>query len=59
MSFIDAGRISLDSAESDVANSKIPSTAGTSSSRYLLALYQQRLDEESRKLSDIYPIRIH
>lgn len=59
MSYIDAGRISLDTAESDVANSKIPSTAGTSSSRYLLTLYQQRLDEESRKLSDIYPIRIH
>ncbi len=59
MSFVDAGRISLDSAESDVANSKIPSTAATSSSRYLLALYQQRLDEESLKLSDIYLIRIH
>lgn len=59
MSYIDSGRISLDSAESDTANNKIPSTAGTSSSRYLLALYQQRLDDESRKLSDIYPIRIH
>ncbi len=42
-----------------VPTSFIPTTAGTSSSRYLLALYQQRLDEESRKLSDIYPIRIH
>jgi hypothetical protein len=59
LSFIDAGRITLDSAESDLADSKIPSTAGTSSSRYLYSLYQQRLDEESRKLSDIYPIRIH
>lgn len=59
LSYIDAGRITLDSAESDLADSKIPSTAGTSSSRYLYSLYQQRLDEESRKLSDIYPIRIH
>jgi hypothetical protein len=59
LSFLDAGRINLSSAEADNADSKIPSTAGTSSSRYIFALYQQRLNEEALKLKDKYPIRIH
>ena len=59
LSFIDSGRISLTSAESDNADSKIPSTAGTSSSRDIYALYQQRLNEEALKLQDKFPIRIH
>lgn len=59
LSFIDPGRISLTSAEADNADSKIPSTAGTSSSRYIFALYQQRLNEEALKLKDKYPIRLH
>jgi hypothetical protein len=59
LSFIDSGRINLSSAEADNADSKIPSTAGTSSSRYIFALYQQRLNEEALKLKDKYPIRIH
>ena len=59
LSFLDSGRISLTSAESDNADSKIPSTAGTSSSRYIYALYQQRLNEEALKLQDKFPIRIH
>jgi len=59
LSFIDPGRINLSSAEADTMDSKIPFTAGTSSARYLYALYQQRLQEESLKLSDKYPIRVH
>jgi len=59
LSFLDAGRINLSSAEADNADTKIPSTAGTSSSRYIFALYQQRLNEEALKLKDRYPIRIH
>ena len=59
LSFIDPGRINLTSAEADNADSKIPSTAGTSSSRYIFALYQQRLNEEALKLKDKYPIRLH
>jgi len=59
LSFLDPGRISLTSAESDNADSKIPSTAGAASSRYIFALYQQRLNEEALKLKDKYPIRIH
>jgi hypothetical protein len=59
LSFLDPGRINLSSAEADAADSKIPSTAGVSSSRYIYALYQQRLNEEALKLKDKYPIRIH
>ena len=59
LSYIDAGRINLSSAEADLNDSKIPSTAGVSSSRYIYALYQQRLNEEAMKLQDKFPIRIH
>ena len=59
LSFLDPGRIGLTSAESDNADSKIPSTAGAASSRYIYALYQQRLKEEALKLKDKYPIRVH
>lgn len=59
LSYIDAGRITLDSAESDLNDSKIPSNAGVAASRYIYTVYQQRLNEEALKLQDIYPIRIH
>ncbi len=59
LSYIDAGRINLSSAEADFADSKIPSTAGAGASRYVFALYQQRLNEEALKLADKYPIRLH
>ena len=59
LSYIDAGRITLDSAEADLADSKIPSTAGTSSSRYIYSVFQARLNEEALKLQDKNPIRIH
>lgn len=59
LSFIDSGRISLTSAEADNADSKLPSGAGSNASRYVYALYQQRLNEEALKLQDKYPIRLH
>ena len=59
LSFLDPGRINLSSAEADNADSKIPSTAGVASSRYIFALYQQRLNEEALKLKDRFPIRLH
>ena len=59
LSYIDAGRVNLTSAESDAADTKIPSSAGASVSKYIFALYQQRLNEESSKLSGQYPIRPH
>jgi hypothetical protein len=59
LSYVDAGRINLSSAEADLNDTKIPSTAGVASSRYIYALYQQRLNDEALKLQDKYPIRIH
>jgi hypothetical protein len=59
LSYVDSGRINLTSAEADLADSKVPGSAGVNSSRYIFALYQQRLQDESLKLSDKYPIRIH
>ena len=58
-SMIDPGRLTLTAPEADIQSNKIPLNAGTNAARYLLALYQQRLDEESRKLRDRYPIRVH
>ena len=59
LSYIDAGRVNLTSAEADAADSKLPSAAGTNVSKYIFALYNQRLNEESSKLSGQYPIRPH
>ena len=59
LSYIDTGRINLSSAEADLADTKLPSTAGASASKYIFALYQQRLQEESTKLQDRFPILLH
>lgn len=57
--FIDPGRLNYNSAEADNADTKIQYGSGASTARFLLALYQQRLNEESKKLRDVYPTRIH
>lgn len=59
LSYLDAGRINLTSAESDSADTKIPSSAGVSASKYIYALYTQRLNEESAKLYGKYPTKVH
>lgn len=59
LSYLDTGRINLSSAEADINDNKLPSTAGASASKYVFALYQQRLMEESTKLQDRFPIRTH
>jgi hypothetical protein len=59
--FIDPGRLTFGSAEAD-QQSQIAGRAygaGTNASKYLLALYDKRLGEESRKLTDRNPTRIH
>ena len=60
-SYIDPGRLTFGSAESDQQSQVAGRSygAGTSASKYLLALYDKRLAEEARKLSDRNPIRIH
>jgi hypothetical protein len=59
--FVDPGRLTFGSAESD-QQSQIAGRAygaGTNASKYLLALYDKRLAEESRKLTERNPTRIH
>jgi len=58
-SFVDPGRLNYSSAEADNADTKIQYGSGASTSRFLLALFQQRLNEETKKLRDVYPVRIH
>jgi len=59
LSFLDAGRINLTSAEADLNDTKTPSNAGTSVARYVYALYQQRLNEEIARLQNKYPVKLH
>jgi hypothetical protein len=59
LTFLDAGRINLTSAEADLNDTKNPYNSGANASRYVFALFQQRLQEESLKLSDQFPIRLH
>jgi hypothetical protein len=58
-SFIDPGRLNYSSAEADNADTKIQYGSGASTARFLLANFQQRLNEESAKLKEVYPTRIH
>jgi hypothetical protein len=60
-SFIDPGRLTYSSAEADAMSNVVNRSygSGANASKYLLALYQQRLQEEARKLQDRTPIRIH
>jgi len=59
LSFIDPGRLNYQSADADQTDTKIQYGSGASTARFLLALYQQRLTEESKKLRDQYPSRPH
>lgn len=58
-SFLDAGRLNYSSAEADNADTKIQFGSGSSNARFLLALYNQRLNEEKTKLRDLFPTRVH
>jgi hypothetical protein len=58
-SMVDPGRLTFVSPESEIQTGRIAVGQGQNAARYLLALYQQRLDEESRKQRDRYPIRVH
>jgi len=59
LSFLDAGRINVTSAEADLNDSKIPSSAGGTVSRYVYALYQQRLKEEQMRQQTKHPVKIY
>jgi hypothetical protein len=60
-SFVDPGRLTFGSAESD-QQSQVAGRAygaGTNAAKYLYALYQQRLQYEAQKLDNRNPIRLH
>lgn len=59
VSFIDPGRLTFTSPEADANDVTRQFGSGTNTARYLLALYQQRLQEEASKLNGKYPVRVH
>lgn len=59
LSFIPAGRLNFATADAEMMSSRIDIGSGTNIAKYVYALYQQRLAEESKKLVDKYPIRPH
>lgn len=59
VAFIDPGRLNYSSAEADQADTKLQYGSGASTARFIQNLYQLRLTEESKKLRDVYPIRVH
>lgn len=59
LAFIDAGRINMTSAESDLADSKVPTSAGQTLGKFVYALFQQRLNEEASRLQSTYPFSPH
>ena len=55
----DAGRIGQTSPEADLIDTKVPSNASQGLSRFFFSNYQLRLQEESDKLLDENPVRLH
>ena len=56
---IEPGRLSMTSPEADYNSARVTFGSGTNTAKYIYALYQQRLTEESKKLKGKYGIRIH
>jgi len=59
VSFIDPGRLNFVAPEADQNDSTRQFGSGTNTARYLLALYQQRLQEEAAKQIAKQPVRVH
>lgn len=57
--FFDAPHLSGMSAEADFAANMRPVGGASSLGKYLLQLYQLRISEESKRLSELFPIRSH
>jgi len=58
-SMVESGRLTFTSPEADIQSNRLQYGVATTTARYLLALYQQRLEEEARKLNNRYPVRVH
>lgn len=59
ISFVDPGRLNFSSPEADTNDTTRQFGSGTSTAKYILALYQQRLNDEAEKLNRRYPVRVH
>lgn len=57
--FFDAPHLSGMSAEADFAANMRPVGGASSLGKYLMQLYQMRLSEESNKLQELFPVRLH
>lgn len=55
----DAARVPAQSVEADMMDQSKPIGSGTSTARFYLGLYQQRLQQEAAGLRDLYPPRVH
>jgi hypothetical protein len=58
LSFVEAGRLQYVTPEAAVQSDKIQYGSGTNTSKYVYALYQQRLNEERERLLTEYPVRV-
>jgi hypothetical protein len=58
-SFLDAGRVSTNSASQVMLNQQQPVGSGTNLSKYFYSLYQQRLAETEARIQDLYPVARH
>jgi hypothetical protein len=59
VAFSEAGRGAFTSAEADLQSSRIQYGSVSNTSKYIYALYQQRLQEEIESLRDRFPTRVH
>jgi len=59
LSFVDPGRLTYSAPEADTQSGRIQFGSGSNVARYVFALYQQRLNDEVRKLKRRYPVRVH
>lgn len=57
--FFDTPHLSGSSAESDFASNMRPVGGSSQLGRYMLQMYQMRLQEEVKRLQELYPVRSH
>lgn len=60
ISMIEPGRVNYTTPEADYQqNGRVPFGSGTNTAKYIFALYQQRLNEEVKKLKSTFAVRVH
>ena len=59
LSMIEPGRVNYETPEAAYQQGRVPFGSGTNTAKYVFALFQQRLNEESKKLKSKYAVRVH